>query len=833
MNPLSSHFTLSACALATSLLLAACGGGDAAGPPDTVAPSVAISDSEAAATATGAVTFTFTFSEDVGSSFTAEDITVTGGAAGALVKVDATHYTMLVTPTANLASTINVSVAAAKFNDLANNPNAAAASAQQAYNTVPVAPPVVAGTLLATFDEATALVFLGFNGAEGSAVETAPAGGGSGKALKILRAGGDVFAGAFVVTAPVAFAANRNTLTAKVYSPKAGVPMVLKLEDASGAASAEITATPATVVGWQTLTWVFNNVDLSKSYNKLVLLPNLGTVAPLAGEAYFFDDIVLAEASAVITPPAATDTVLASFDEATALAFFGFNGAEGTTVEAGPAGGSGKALKILRAGGDVFAGAVVTTGAIGFAADRKTVTAHVYSPKAGIPMVMKMEDAGGAATAEIAAAPAVVVGWQTLTWVFANVDLAKNYTRMVLLPNLGTVAPLSGEIYFVDDVKLLAASVGSGGGTPPVVAPKVIATLDEAGAALSGFEGAQDSTLVNDPTGAANKVGRVVKPGSNAPFYAGTTVVTVANGGLPAIAFSASAKTMTARVWSADAGIPVRLKLEDIADGSKSVETEASTTVAGGWQTLTFNFASPAADAPKALDLATAYTKASVFFNFGKTGAQAGGAQTYYFDDLTFVTGTGSNTVLASFDEVAPRLLTGFGGAEDATIVGSSSLPAGGSGKALKVVRSAGALSYAGTSIQATVNDAVPTIPFVAGATKMQVRVYSAYPAGLRVHLKVEQAGHPEINSEVDAFTTVSNAWETLTFDFGPAAKHFIPNAQGPNGYDLTKPTAQLDASKVFNKVSIFFDYGLGDAGYAAMPDTRTYFFDDLRFVGP
>ena len=31
---------------------------------------------------------------------------------------------------------------------------------------------------------------------------------------------------------------------------------------------------------------------------------------------------------------------------------------------------------------------------------------------------------------------------------------------------------------------------------------------------------------------------------------------------------------MTVRVWSPDAGIPVRLKVEDIADCAKSVETD-------------------------------------------------------------------------------------------------------------------------------------------------------------------------------------------------------------------------------------------------------------------
>ncbi|MGS0758793.1 hypothetical protein ACVBEH_31035, partial [Roseateles sp. GG27B] len=66
------------------------------------------------------------------------------------------------------------------------------------------------------------------------------------------------------------------------------------------------------------------------------------------------------------------------------------------------------------------------------------------------------------------------------------------------------------------------------------------------------------------------------------------------------------------------------------------METEATTTVASGWQTLTFNFASQATGTA-ALNVATLYNKASVFFNFGKTGAQAGAAKTYYLDDLSFV----------------------------------------------------------------------------------------------------------------------------------------------------------------------------------------------------
>ena len=145
MRQLAKPFSLSACALAAAVLVSACGGGSSA--PDTVAPTVAITDNVASgATATGPVTFTFTFSEDVGTSFTVEDLVITGGTAGTLTKTDATHFSLVVTPTGT-TGTIAVSVAAAKFNDIANNQNTASASLSQAFSvTVATAPTTAAPT---------------------------------------------------------------------------------------------------------------------------------------------------------------------------------------------------------------------------------------------------------------------------------------------------------------------------------------------------------------------------------------------------------------------------------------------------------------------------------------------------------------------------------------------------------------------------------------------------------------------------------------------------------------------------------------------------------------
>jgi len=150
---------------------------------------------------------------------------------------------------------------------------------------------------------------------------------------------------------------------------------------------------------------------------------------------------------------------------------------------------------------------------------------------------------------------------------------------------------------------------------------------------LTGFGGDEDSSVVADPEDPNNKVGKVNKAGT-AELWAGVTVSILPNNSVPVLPFTDTATKMSVRSWSPDAGIQVRLKVEDAADPTHSCETEATTTVAGGWETLEFDFANEAMGTA-ALNPAYTFNRVSIFFNFGVTGAMAG-AKTYYLDDLTF-----------------------------------------------------------------------------------------------------------------------------------------------------------------------------------------------------
>ena len=387
---------------------------------------------------------------------------------------------------------------------------------------------------------------------------------------------------------------------------------------------------------------------------------------------------------------------------------------------------------------------------------------------------------------------------------------------LVVTPTTNTTGTVSVSIpkdKFADmanNQNAAVAAVEQAYNTVPVPSTLPV-TFDGAGVTytLAGFGGADDSTVATDPAVGTNKVAKVIKS-AVAETWAGTTLSTGANNSIATIPFTSTAKSMTLRVYAPAAGIPVRLKVEDAADGTKSVETEATTTAANAWQTLTFNFANQASGTA-AFNLAYTYNKASVFFNFGKSGA-SGGSGTYYFDDLTFVSAPAAvaSTLPVTFDEAGVTYtMAGCGGADDSTVATD---PAVGTNKVAKVIKSAVAETWAGTTLSTGANNSIATIPFTSTAKSMTLRVY-APAAGIPVRLKVEDAADGTKSVETEATTTAANAWQTLTFNFANQASG----------------TAAFTLAYTYNKDSVFFNFGKSGASGGG----GTYYFDDLTFVSP
>jgi len=320
--------------------------------------------------------------------------------------------------------------------------------------------------------------------------------------------------------------------------------------------------------------------------------------------------------------------------------------------------------------------------------------------------------------------------------------------------------------------------------------------------------GGNASELVVDPTNASNHVVKSIKT-AVAELWAGTTVGGAVGFATP-IPFAAGSTQMSVRVWSPTAGTPIRLKVEAANDPTITVETEALTTLAATWETLVFNFANQA-PGTATINFANSYNKASIFFNFGATGAQAG-EQTYYWDDMEFVSGpppSGLNLPV-TFENMTPDFygLTDFGGNASELVVD----PTNASNHVVKSIKTAVAELWAGTTVGGAAGFATP-IPFAPGSTSMSVRVWSP-TAGTPIRLKVENSGNAGISVETEALTTLAATWETLVFNFAN---------QAPG-------TAGINLSNSYNKASIFFNFG----ATGAQVGEQTYYWDDMEFVsGP
>ena len=110
-------------------------------PPDTVAPTVEISDDVLGDTAKGRFTAFFQFSEEIDHSFSAADIKVDGADAGILMSAGDRLYALEVIPPADTSGIVIVSVDPGRFKDLAGNLNTEGAIFPRPFDTVVALPP--------------------------------------------------------------------------------------------------------------------------------------------------------------------------------------------------------------------------------------------------------------------------------------------------------------------------------------------------------------------------------------------------------------------------------------------------------------------------------------------------------------------------------------------------------------------------------------------------------------------------------------------------------------------------------------------------------------------
>ncbi|MEO1258856.1 MAG: fasciclin domain-containing protein [Bacteroidota bacterium] len=410
----------------------------------------------------------------------------------------------------------------------------------------------------------------------------------------------------------IPFNAAQTSMTVRVWSPDANIPVLFKVEDSTnGDIFTEIAVNTSVAMDWETLTFNFANanpaLDLANNYDKASIFFNFGTDGATAGEkTYYWDDVELVPAPVIDS--SVVDVIV--------------NSPNHMTLE----------TAVLAAGLEG-----VLSGPGSFTVFAPTDAAFAALP-AGVLDALLM-DPNGALTQ--------VLLYHVLGAEVLSTDLSDGQMATTLQGADITVMIDGNNNVFINNAQVTAADISTDNGVVHVIDAVLIPptpldlpiTFDDANVDydLTDF-GGNASSIIVDPTDSDNMVGQAVRT-AGAEVFAGTTM---GNNGLAnAIPFSVTQSQMSVRVWSPEADIPVRLKVEDTANGAISVETEANTTVAMAWDTLTFNFNNNVMGTPP-LDTANTYDKISIFFNFGASGV---GEQTYYWDDVEFLPAPDSTVV--------------------------------------------------------------------------------------------------------------------------------------------------------------------------------------------
>jgi hypothetical protein len=439
----------------------------------------------------------------------------------------------------------------------------------------------------------------------------------SAKVGRMVKSAGQVWGGSILtLSSPIDFSVNK-VLRMKVWSPRAGAKVLLKVEN-SGNPGINFEREVATTVAnqWEDLVFDFRTINASNSYNNIVLIFELGTMGNgTSNFTFFFDD--LRQVSSI------DELVLPLNFEATGLNydFVNFGGANASVVNNPASGGintSAKVGRMVKGAPEGWAGSFISlVRPIDFSS-KKLMKVRVHAPRVGAKLLLKVENqTNGGIFFEQEVATTVANQWEDLTFDFSAINTANSYQKVVLIFDLGTPGNGSSNFtYYFDDIR------------------QEVKPADVLGIPLNfesstitynwlNFDGG-NASVINNPfksgINTSNKVGKMVK-GPGGQMWGGSFIE------LPnAINFSGS-KILRMKVYAPKVGTKVLLKVENATNGGISFEKEVTTTTANAWEDLTFDFS--------AINAANSYHKVVVIFDLGTVGDGSANF-TYHFDDIRF-----------------------------------------------------------------------------------------------------------------------------------------------------------------------------------------------------
>jgi hypothetical protein len=474
-----------------------------------------------------------------------------------------------------------------------------------------------------TFQSATqGYNFINFDGGAATVINNPQVNGinTSTRVARMIKSAGQPWGGTILkLGAPIDFTANR-VFRMKVYSPRVGAKVLLKVENpTNGAISFEKEVTTTVANAWEDLVFNYSAINVANVYQNLVIIFDNGTVGDgSANFTFLFDDIRLTNQipTVLLNLPVTFDLAGINY----AVTDFGNNI---TFDDVDPANAANKVKKTTKpAAAPVWAGTTIGAGftsKIPFTASSTQMSVRVYSPAAGIRIRLKVEDrTNNTRSVETEAMTLAANTWETLIFDFANqsagtaaMNLSYNYDMASIFFDFGNDG--TGKVFYWDDIQFLPANV-----TPAYLALPLDFQSTAVSYAFTNFGGG-NASVVNNPSATgintSTKVGKMVKAAGE--VYGGSLIALV-----NPINFSVK-KTFTMKVYSPRVGAKVLLKVEG---PGAAFEKEVTTTTANAWELLTFDYST--------INTGLSYQSVVLIFDLGTQGDGSANF-TWYFDDIT------------------------------------------------------------------------------------------------------------------------------------------------------------------------------------------------------
>jgi len=304
------------------------------------------------------------------------------------------------------------------------------------------------------FEIFDASVFQGFGGASNAVIDNPDTNGNNSSTVgQIVKGAPEVWAGNVItLSAPIDFS-TKNAIKMDVWSPRSGGKVLLKLENLDdGGIFYEVEATTVGNSAWETVTFDVTNIDVSNTYQKLVLFFDIGLSGDGSADWTFYIDNIKQD---FLSEGAFAKLMVEDFEgTGTAVGAFGDAGAGVVTLDDLPSGLGNVTASVgvfdKLSGAADWAGLYFDVASLDLDTYSK-ISLKTWSPKAGAVIKLKIENADASITHEVDMNSTVIGAWEELVYDFSGAPAA-DYVKAVIFFDFGVAG--DGSVYYFDDYTL-------------------------------------------------------------------------------------------------------------------------------------------------------------------------------------------------------------------------------------------------------------------------------------------------------------------------------------------------------------------------------------------